>query len=119
ENPHRLHLGRVGLELTRADGSRATPDDLKNIEQTLDLWSGLLDSRFEFDGAPVRVQTCCHATLDLLAVRIDSPLIRDGRLKIMLAFPYGSPNMNMANWNAADKHTTTLSQDKNVAQIDR
>ena len=61
ENPHRLHLGRIGLELKKSDGSRATPDDLKNCEQVLDLWSGMLESRFEFEGQPVRVQTCCHA----------------------------------------------------------
>ena len=53
----------------------AKPDDLKNIEQTLDLWSGLLVSKFEIDGVPVRVQTCCHPTRNLLAVRVESPLI--------------------------------------------
>lgn len=30
ENHHRLHLGRIGLELTKSDGSTAKPDDLKN-----------------------------------------------------------------------------------------
>jgi len=32
-NPHRLHLGRIGFKLTRADGSRATPADLSEVRQ--------------------------------------------------------------------------------------
>jgi len=36
-NPHRLHLGRIGFRLTRADGSAARPADLTKIRQTLDL----------------------------------------------------------------------------------
>jgi len=38
-NPHRLHLGRIGLLLTKADGSAARTNDLTDIGQTLDLWS--------------------------------------------------------------------------------
>lgn len=44
ENPHRLHLGRIGL-LT---SSRST--DLQQTEQTLDLWTGTLTSRFQLAG---------------------------------------------------------------------
>src|SRR3954471_21420837 len=39
ENPHRLHLGRIGFDLKN-------PDEIKNIEQTLDLWSGTITSKF-------------------------------------------------------------------------
>ena len=39
QNPHRLHLGRIGLELTKADGTTAKPDDLKNCRQVQDLWA--------------------------------------------------------------------------------
>ncbi len=47
ENPHRMHLGRIGLELPLRD------IEIDNIEQTLDLWTGLLTSRFTVDGQPV------------------------------------------------------------------
>jgi hypothetical protein len=120
ENPHRLHLGRIGLELKKSDGSHAMPDDLKNCEQVLDLWSGRLESRFEFEGQPVRVQTCCHSDLDLVAVRIESPLYGTDRLRVLLAFPYASSEMNMADWNAPARHTTTVSQTgKNRADFAR
>jgi len=109
ENPHRYHLGQIGFELKKSDGSPATSGDLKNIRQTLDLWTGLLDSHFEFEGQPVRVQTCCHPDLDLVAVRVESPLLADGRLPVRLAFPYASPGMSMADWNHPERHATILS----------
>ncbi|HUA38990.1 MAG TPA: twin-arginine translocation signal domain-containing protein [Candidatus Sulfopaludibacter sp.] len=108
ENPHRFHLGQIGFELKKADGSPATSGDLKSIRQTLDLWSGLLASNFEFEGRPIRVQTCCHPELDLIAIHIESPLLADGRLRVRLAFPYASPGMSMADWNHAERHTTNL-----------
>src|SRR5262249_4000625 len=77
--------------------------------------SGVLESRFEFEGRPVRVQTCCHADLDLLSVRIESPLLGSEQLLVRLAFPYAAPEMNMADWHAPARHTTTLipaSQDR-------
>ena len=119
ENPHRLHLGRIGLELTRADGSPASPEDIQNIDQTLDLWSGLLVSKFEFDGSSVRVQTCCHPTSDMIAVRIESPLIAKKQLKLFIAFPYGTHNMNMAIWDAPNKHQTSAATSKNRVDFAR
>jgi hypothetical protein len=94
ENPHRMHLGRIGLDLPSRDV------EIENVEQTLDLWSGLLVSRFTVLGQPVEVQTCVHPTRDLLAIRVRSPLLADKRLKIALRFPYPSPQRPMADWSA-------------------
>ncbi len=91
ENPHRLHLGQLGLRLTRGDGAEARAADITDIEQRLDLWSGTITSRFRFDGRPVTVKTSVHPRLDLLAVAVESSLIEEGRLAVRLAFPYGSP----------------------------
>ncbi|MGH7992815.1 MAG: twin-arginine translocation signal domain-containing protein [Limisphaerales bacterium] len=110
ENPHRFHLGQIGLELRKPDGALATPGDLENTRQTLDLWSGLLESYFEFEGRPVHVQTCCHPELDLIAVRVESPLLKVGRLQVRLAFPYASSGMSMADWSQPERHATTLSR---------
>ncbi|MBM4028619.1 MAG: hypothetical protein FJ280_24960 [Planctomycetes bacterium] len=106
-NPHRLDLGRIGLRLTRSDGTPATIEDLANPLQTLDLWTGLLCSRFEWEGAPVRVLTVCHPTRDLLAVQVESSLLGQGRLAVSLAFPYGSAEWRVAaDWNRPDRHVT-------------
>jgi protein-glucosylgalactosylhydroxylysine glucosidase len=106
ENPHRLHLGRIGFELLKSDASLAASADLIDINQCLDLWTGMLHSQFKFDGEPVKVWTCCHPSLDLLAVRVESRLLSVGRIRVMLAFPYGSPNVDMADWNHPTQHQT-------------
>ncbi|WP_119322275.1 DNAJC11 domain-containing protein [Capsulimonas corticalis] len=86
-NPTRIHLGRIGLVLTKADGSEASASDLTNCVQDLDLWTGTLDSRFQWEGQPVRVETSCHPNHDTIAVRVHSPLIAAGRLAAFLHFP--------------------------------
>jgi hypothetical protein len=108
ENPHRFSLARVGLRLARADGTPASPADLRDPRQTLDLWSGRLASRFTFDGAPVEVETSVHPRLDLLIVRLRSPLLAQGRLGIDLRFPGvgASLNPDPADWGNDDRHVT-------------
>ena len=106
-NPHRLHLGQIGFSLTKSDGSKAQIDDLQNISQTLDLWSGLLSSNFEIEGQVVKVITVCHPERDILAIRIESVLIQEGRLQIALAFPYGREDWgNAVDWEHPERHTT-------------
>ena len=63
ENPHKFNLGQIGFVLTKADGTPAQPDDITDINQTLDLWNGVLNSHFQFDGQPVDVQTVCNPNL--------------------------------------------------------
>ena len=108
ENPHRLHLGRVALRLTKSGGGEAQIADITDVEQRLDLWTGVLTSRFKFEGKPVTVKTAVHPTFDLLAVSIKSPLIVEGRLAARFAFPYGSPSMQAADWKQPEKHKTEL-----------
>ena len=64
ENPHRMYLGRVGLVLTKSDGTSGGSGDVTSILQRLDLWSGVNESRFEFGGEMVRVRTCVHPESD-------------------------------------------------------
>ncbi len=120
ENPHRLHLGKIGLRLLKADGSEAQADDIKDIEQKLDLWTGIIESRFKFEGKVVTVRTVAHPTHDLLAVSIESGLLAEGKLAVRLAFPYGSQTMQAADWNAPEKHQSkVISQTANRAEIQR
>lgn len=109
-NPHRLHLGRVGFTLRRADGSRAAPSDLSDVRQELDLWNGVIRSRFRFDGELVEVETVCHPSIDAVSVRATSPLAGSGRLAIEIRFPYGTGQTTAADWTKPDAHTTVLRQ---------
>ena len=75
-NPHPVNLGRIGLCLTHADGSMADISEIKNATQTLDLWTGIITSSFEFDSCKVTVKTACHQKMDMLGFEINSPLIQ-------------------------------------------
>ncbi len=119
-NPHRLHLGRIGFQLNKADGSPATTSDLTDIEQTLNLWDGVLVSHFKFDSQPVEVETVCHPSSDLLAVHVRSPLLKRGQLGIQIHFPYGTGEMCTADWSKPEAHETIFRQDKsNVGEFTR
>lgn len=85
ENPYRLQLGRLGLHLAHADGTPVRLAELRAIRQVLELWSGTIHSHFECDGQPVRVETLVHPRRDLVAVRVESPLIPTGRLGLEFA----------------------------------
>ncbi len=107
ENPHRLHLGRIGFAIPG-------PEETSPIEQTLDLWTGVLRSRFRYGGREVTVETCCHPSQDLLAVRAtQAPAVA-------FEFPYGSSAMNAADWNHPEKHRTNESgAGENRLDLDR
>jgi hypothetical protein len=107
-NPHRLHLGRLGFRLLLADGREATRDDVRGVEQVLDLWQGVLRSRFTLEGQPVEVETLCHPRQDAIAVRVRSPLVASGRLQLRLRFPYGSSETSATDWTKPDAHTTAI-----------
>jgi len=117
-NPHRLHLGQIGLQIIKGDGSKVSIDDLTNTIQTLNLWTGMLSSRFEIDGQPVSVRTVCHPSRDILAVRVESLLLEKGRLSVSLSFPYGSTNWrSSADWSSPNHHTTQSQIDNGKAKF--
>ena len=99
-NPHRLHLGCMGLEM-----EGLTPGDIKKPRQTLDMWNGVIRSRFMARGSWYSVQTVCHPERDMV-----SSQIKGKEVKVNLRFPYptGGHSDHACNWTADDKHTTEL-----------
>ncbi|MCJ7447322.1 MAG: hypothetical protein MUO72_06515 [Bacteroidales bacterium] len=112
-NPHRIHLGMIGLQINRKDGSEIDIDDMKNPVQKLNLWTGEIDSRFTVDEIPVQVRTVCHPDLDVISVRISTELIAEKRLKIKIHFPLGVSTPNSYDFNEPDKHYTGILSDEN------
>ena len=109
-NPHRLGLGRIGLNITKSDGSAVKLQDCSDIEQKLDLWTGTLTSRFKVEGRQVCVETCCHPKLDMIAVRIKSTLTAEKRLAVTIGFPYGSSGWGKepSDWSKPQLHSTEI-----------
>lgn len=88
KNPHRYNLGRIGFRLLREDGTEAREIDLGNTRQEIDLWTGVVYSRFELNRKEVKVRTVCHPDKDMIGVSIESELLNDGNMSIYLDFPY-------------------------------
>ncbi len=111
-NPHRLHLGTVGLALG-ADASA-----VKSISQKLDMWQGRIESRFVYRGKRYDVQTACDSERDMIAAKVAS----EGKIAVDLRFPY--PKMghcdDACDWTKDDRHSTEmLGGDGNSALIKR
>ena len=104
-NPHRLNLGRFRLLI---DENIPIPADIVRPRQELDLWRGRVISRYEIAGQSVEVQTCVHPTRDLVAFRVSSSLLKEGRMAFELGFPYGSEKFggNGEDWTLPARHET-------------
>ena len=94
DNPHILNLGR--LRLIRPGGRALVPGDITGLKRTLDLWTGVQISHYQVAGQGVNVETCVHPSLDLVAVRIESPLVASGELEVALDFAY--PSLANSAW---------------------
>ena len=108
QSPHRLSLARVGLSLRRQDGGPVVIGDLHDIEQRLDLWNGLIASRFGIEDRRMRVLTCVHPSRDVLAVDIDARAFEARQVAVRVTFPYGSPTHtgDPADWTQPERHST-------------
>jgi hypothetical protein len=109
-NPHRIQLGNIGLEITKANGDIAQPEDIKNIQQVLNVWTGSIESNFTIENVPVKVSTSADSKSDAISARIESPLVAQKRIKIKFQFPY--PTMEFSdqgtNYSDTEKHITTV-----------
>ncbi|WP_083608042.1 hypothetical protein [Teredinibacter haidensis] len=109
KNPHDLPLANLGLLF---DKQALQPNDLDNIQQTLNLWQGQLTSRYTLQGSPVSLHSTVHGQRDLLATKIQSPLIQNGQLGLSVNFPRGykldKKNTPAIDWQHHEEHTTKL-----------
>ena len=101
QNPHRLHLGLIGLVFNEEE--RTDISQISEVQQTLNLWTGTLESRFKYKGETVKVTTICYQEKDIISFMIESEMIKLGRLKIKLQYPYpGGVKFNPGYSNISD-----------------
>ncbi|MDE5794075.1 MAG: hypothetical protein K2I08_05100, partial [Muribaculaceae bacterium] len=98
-NPHRLHLGAIGFKGINAES-------LSDIDQTLDMWDGVINSSFKSDGKKVDVKTSVDPVLDLVGAVIND----EGRHSISLRLPYptGNHSDDACDWEADSLHLTEI-----------
>jgi hypothetical protein len=104
ENPHRANLARVGFSF--GDSAALSTRDISEMMQELDLFDGVVRSRYSVRGKQVRVITYVLPDEDTVAFRIESDLLRTRELSLQIAFPYPSVEMSGADWAAQHKHET-------------
>jgi hypothetical protein len=113
KNPRAHPVGQLQLVWDKPDGTAFTPSDIQEPEQTLDLWTGIITSRYKLGGVPVKVTTASAPNSDTVAVRIESELVAQGKLRVRLAFPRGhdidQKNTPALDWSRAGSHVSTLS----------
>lgn len=112
KNPRDHPLGQLALVWDKPNGTAFTPADIQEPEQTLDLWRGIITSRFRLGGVPVTVTTACDPASDTVAVRIESDLVAQGKLSVQLDFPRGH-DVNVKNtpgldWSRPETHVSKL-----------
>ena len=113
-NPHRLHLGVLGLEL----GEEVGPADLNCVDQTLDLKNGCITSSFACGETTYHVSTVCHPELDQVATQIVGSACPT--VKLRFAYPTGVHSDDACDWTRDDKHRTELvSEDGGGATLKR
>lgn len=103
-NPHRLHLGAVGF-------SGMAPKDVSSIDQTLDMWEGVIRSSFLYNGQSVKVLTSVDPSADAVCASIESA----ARIPVCIRFPYptGQHTDDACDWRPGLPHKTVLvSQDE-------
>ena len=98
-NPQRLHLGNIGF-----DGMK--PEDVSSVDQTLDMYNGVLSTRFNWKGEEFAVTSVSAGDQDLLAANVKSSTPH----AIALRFPYptGEHTDDASDWNSDDKHSTAI-----------
>lgn len=99
-NPHRLHLGTMGLSLGN------NPSLVKQIDETLDMWNGAIHSNFMFQNKKYDVTTVCHPQRDMIATQI----VSKGKIALNFRFPYptGGHCDDACDWTKDGLHSTIL-----------
>lgn len=119
-NPRNHPLGQIALAWEKADGAPFAPADVRDVEQTLDLWHGVIHSRFSLGGHGVEVTTACLPDEDTVALRIESDLVASGELAVKLAFPRGHDpkvkNTPGFDWSRPEAHTSELKTSQQIVR---
>jgi len=104
-NAHKFHLGKIGFEF--ADNSISI-NECTPVSQYLSLWEGILFSEFQLDDETVKTENFVHPEEDSIYVRVFSPLLKNGKLRVTIVFPYGSHKKTAADFSVPERHFTRL-----------
>ncbi len=98
-NPHRLHLGTVGFEIRNLS-------DIHSPDQTLDMWEGVLYSKFVYQSQSVEVQTAADPHQDAVGTYVKGTRLPS--LNFRFPYPTGGHADDACNWDSPERHRTEV-----------
>lgn len=122
-NPHPVALGQISLNDSK--GSLLQLESISEINQHLNLWSGIITSNFKTSDQQVVVNTVSHPEKSAVSFKIKSALLKNGLLKPAIRFPYSydlnkNKNKPPFDWSKKENHTSKIiSNKKNQIIIQR
>lgn len=113
ENPHKVSLLRFALVDSRT-GRSPSAADVAGARQHLELFSGIIRSRFRYRGRPCTVITAADPERSAIALRLDTP-------GLSLALTFGSATTawdRAASWERPGSHTTVCAGGRVHRRVD-
>jgi len=107
-NPHKFNLARIGFIFEDEKHGLMSSHVITEINQELDLYTGILHSRFSVNGVPCYVKTTICAENDILVIEAESELIANDRMYVNIALPYPSHEKNGSDWFGDKRHKSQL-----------
>jgi polygalacturonase/rhamnogalacturonyl hydrolase YesR len=109
-NPHRLNLGTMGLEIRDCNNEIIPIERIRDIHQKLDLWNGIIKSKFVADGNLVEVESVCHPNKDYITTTIKTELfsMRRANVAFRFSYPSGGHSDDGNNWDKGNLHSTSV-----------
>lgn len=84
-NPNKVNLGRIGLKYK---GELLFESAVSSPRQELDVWNGVVTSKFIVDDQEVTVVTQGDFDSDAVVFTVESNLVTSGSLEVLFDFPY-------------------------------
>jgi len=119
QNPHKYNLGKIGFVFLDENNQTLCSNSVSDINQELDLYTGILSSSFTVSNTLCNVKTAVCAHSDTIAVEAESALIESGKMLINLAFPYPTHEISGSEWHGDERHTSKLTSTSYGYKIER
>lgn len=119
-NPHRLNLGNVAFVYTK-DGKQLPISDIKDVDQTLNLFDGYITSQYTVNGTAVNVTTAAQTNTSAILFSANTRLFKKGEASIVLTLPYvtGKHADAASDWSNVSAHKSSIVEQKgNYAVIE-
>jgi hypothetical protein len=117
ESTTQINLGRIGLMW---DGREIEAWEVNRPNQSLNMTSGYINSKFFLYDLSVEVETVASPVFDALSIAVRSDAFNRGHLALFVDFPNTGPDTDppyVGNWPSVERHRTTPKLWGNRAEI--